>query len=487
MLFNSIQFIFLFVPITLSVYFALNRLRLLDMAKVWLIGASLFFYAAPHFMGEFSYNNFLFLLLGSVALNFSLGSAISNSLYKRKITKKALLIFGIIINLLSIGYFKYTNFFIENINNLLNTNYSLFNVVLPLGISFFTFQQIAYLIDSYQGKTKEYDFLNYTLFVVFFPQLVAGPIVHHGEVIPQFQKLRNKFFNWKNLSEGFWLFLVGLFKKVIIADTLSHSVNLGFGVEGLSFFEGWIVVLCYTFQIYYDFSGYTDMALGLGKMFNINLPENFNNPYCSTSIQEFWRKWHMTLSRFLRDYIYFPLGGSKNKFEYRTYINIMIVFSVCGLWHGASWMFVLWGVIHGLGLCINRLWQKTKIKIPEFIQWLITFLFINITWVFFRAENMQSAINVFKAIFGFNGFYLPQFNKFILFFENPKINFDFELIPALLTILLTFVIFIGKYKPDIKLLTPNKIYIAIAAIILFYSILIIANPTYASPFLYFNF
>ena len=436
-----------------------------------------------------SLNAYLFLLLGSVGFNFSVGSALCNTKYKRKIAKRSILAFGVTVNLLSIGYFKYYNFFVENINSLFHTDISILNVVLPLGISFFTFQQIAYLIDSYYGKTKEYDFLNYALFVVFFPQLIAGPIVRHQEIIPQLQSARSKFFNWKNFSQGFYLFSTGLFKKVIIADSLSKWADFGFNnPQALSCVEGWIVALSYTFQIYYDFSGYTDMALGLGKMFNIKLPENFNNPYCALSVQDFWRRWHMTLSSFLRDYLYFPLGGSRNKEKWRTYFNIMVVFVLCGLWHGAGWMFVIWGVLHGIALCINRLWKNTKIVLPGFISWIITFVFVNITWVFFRAPNLNCAGEILKSMFGANGFYLPEFSKLNIFFVvDDGFEHSWGLLKMIMLIILIIIIFIGKLRPEAKILKLNMYYLITLGIMLVCSFLVLTKSSYASPFLYFNF
>lgn len=488
MLFNSTEFIFYFLPIVLIIYFILNKYRLLTGAKIWLIISSLFFYSSSK-ISSYPANAYLLLLLCSVCLNFSLGSALCNNGYKKKIKKRSILIFGISANLLSIGYFKYYNFFIDNINTFFHTDISILNVVLPLGISFFTFQQIAYLIDSYYGKTKEYDFLNYTLFVVFFPQLIAGPIVRHQEIMPQLQSAWTKFFNWKNFTQGLYLFTTGLFKKSVIADSLSVWADFGFNnPQALTCVEGWIVSLCYTFQIYYDFSGYTDMALGLGKMFNIKLPENFNNPYCATSIQDFWRRWHMTLSSFLKDYLYFPLGGSRNKRKWRTYLNIMIVFILCGLWHGAGWMFIIWGALHGVALCINRLWKNTKIVLPDFICWAITFIFVNIAWIFFRATNLNGAKELIKAMFGANGFYLPEFSKLTVFFDvNDNLEHSWGLLKLILLIILIFVIFIGKLKPSAKILKLNVYYLVSLSFMLVCSLLVLTKSSYVSPFLYFNF
>ena len=313
--------------------------------------------------------------------------------------RKSILIFGIVFNLSLLGYFKYTDFLIENFNLAFNSNAELLNLALPLAISFFTFQQIAYLVDSYRQETKEYDFLNYALFVTFFPQLIAGPIVHHKEMMPQFAKTRNKVKNYRNIAMGLFIFSIGLFKKVVIADTFAVWATQGFDVSTtLNLFEAWATSLSYTFQLYFDFSGYTDMAIGLALLFNIRLPVNFNSPYKATNIQDFWRRWHITLSRFLRDYVYIPLGGNK-KGSFRTYNNLMATFVIGGLWHGAGWTFIFWGFLHGLALIIQRLWEKLGFKLWTWLAWFITFNFVNIAWVFFRAKEWGDAVKVLRSMF----------------------------------------------------------------------------------------
>ncbi|MEA3505654.1 MAG: MBOAT family O-acyltransferase, partial [Bacteroidota bacterium] len=270
-------------------------------------------------------------------------------------------------------------------------------------------QQIAYLVDSYRGETKEYDFLNYALFVTFFPQLIAGPIVHHKEMMPQFSKTSNLVKNYKNITLGIFIFSIGLFKKVVIADTFAVWATAGFDTAtSLNFIEAWATSLSYTFQLYFDFSGYTDMAIGAALLFNIKLPINFNSPYKATDIQDFWRRWHITLSRFLRDYIYIPLGGNRggNLLMYR---NLMATFILGGLWHGAGWTFVFWGFLHGIALVIHRIWKSFGIKLNIFIAWFITFNFINIAWIFFRANEWDDAIKVLKGMLGFSGLSLPNF------------------------------------------------------------------------------
>jgi len=341
-----------------------------------------------------------------------------------KYLKKFILIFGIAANVSLLGYFKYADFFIANFNLVLSTNITSLNLVLPLAISFFTFQQIAYLVDSYHGKTKEDDFLNYAVFVTFFPQLIAGPIVHHSEMMPQFSKIKNKVRNYKNIATGLFIFSIGLFKKVVIADTFAVWATAGFDTATtLNLFEAWVTSLSYTFQLYFDFSGYTDMAIGLALLFNIKLPINFNSPYKATNIQDFWRRWHITLSRFLKDYVYIPLGGNR-KGQFRTYTNLMATFIIGGLWHGASWSFIFWGFLHGLALSINRLWQKLNLKMWRWLAWFITFNFVNITWVFFRAKEWDDAIKVLSGMVGFNSIVLPNFlTSKLSFLTNYGIEF----------------------------------------------------------------
>jgi len=293
MLFNSYEFIFTFLPITFFIYFYLNSKRLTQASKVFLVLSSLFFYSWWNVV-------YLPLILISMLFNYSIGNTLSNKKdFNKSFSKKTILIFGIICNISLLGYFKYGDFFIENFNLLSGANANLLHLLLPLAISFFTFQQIAYLVDSYKAETKEYNFLNYTLFVTFFPQLIAGPIVHHKEMMPQFANVRNMLINYRNIALGLFIFSIGLFKKVVIADTFAVWANNGFDVAtNLNFFEAWATSLSYTFQLYFDFSGYTDMAIGIALFFNIKLPINFNSPYKALSIKDFWRRWHITLSRF---------------------------------------------------------------------------------------------------------------------------------------------------------------------------------------------
>lgn len=392
-----------------------------------------------------------------------------------------------------LGYFKYSDFFISNVNFIFNTQIPHLNLLLPLAISFFTFQQIAYLVDSATGGgTKQYDFLNYCLFVTFFPQLIAGPIVHHKEMMPQFANVRNKIINYKNIALGLFIFSIGLFKKVVIADSFAVWTTNGFDKATiLNLFEAWATSLSYTFQLYFDFSGYCDMAIGAALLFNIKLPINFNSPYKALNIQDFWRRWHITLSRFLRDYIYIPLGGNR-KGRLRTYANLMATFIIGGIWHGAGWTFVFWGFLHGVALVIHRIWSELGFKMNKFLAWFITFNFINITWVFFRAKDWDDALKVLKGMFGLSGIVLPNFLETKLgFLTKYGVGFDgfIERVGdknTLLFIMLGFILTLA-FKNSIKILEKLDFsfkYLIFSATIFSWAILSLNK---ISEFLYFNF
>lgn len=360
----------------------------------FLVFASLFFYSWWNIL-------YLPLILASMLFNFVMGNYLSKPL--KAVNKKAFLWFGIGSNVGLLGYFKYTDFLLDNFNGFFGSSIPLPHIVLPLGISFFTFTQIAYLVDCYKDKVKEYDFIRYALFVTYFPHLLAGPILHHSEMMPQFANIRNKTKNYRNIAMGLFLFSIGLFKKVVIADTFAVWANAGFDTATtLSFFEAWATSLSYTFQLYFDFSGYTDMAIGASLLFNIKLPINFNSPYKALDIQDFWRRWHMTLSRFLRDYIYIPLGGNRRG-EFRTYINLFTTFLLGGLWHGAGWTFIFWGTLHGLALMIHRAWKSFGFTMNKYLAWFITFNFVNLTWIFFRAKEWSDALKVLSGMVGLSG------------------------------------------------------------------------------------
>lgn len=393
MLFNSYIFIFLFLPVAIIGYYGMRHWKKYRTANLFLIGMSFWFY------GYFN-RGYIPILAGSIAVNYLLTKGMERSLEIK--IRKLILISGICINVAIIFYFKYYDFFIENINFVCGTDFKLKNILLPLGISFFTFQQISYLVDSYRGETKGYSFDEYALFVSFFPQLIAGPIVLHKEIIPQFRKTEKN--TAEKIEKGIYFFILGLTKKVLLADKLGVLVDIGYNnIASLDSISALIVMLSYTFQIYFDFSGYCDMAVGIGWILGIDLPLNFNSPYRSHSVKEFWNRWHITLNRFFTEYLYIPLGGNR-KGMIRKLLNIMIVFGVSGIWHGAAWTFVIWGIAHGIMVCIDN----TGILdiFSEKVRWLLTFIFINFAWILFRSDSVEMSVQFYQKLFSFtwNGY-----------------------------------------------------------------------------------
>jgi D-alanyl-lipoteichoic acid acyltransferase DltB (MBOAT superfamily) len=493
MLFNSYQFIFFFLPLSFFIYFFLLQKRFILGAKGFLVFSSLLFYSWWNI-------TYLPIILSSMLFNYIIGNALNEKFKKIQVSKKVLLAFGIFSNLLLLGYFKYADFLIENINLAFDSSVPLLNLLLPLAISFFTFQQIAYLVDSYRKETTEYDFINYALFVTFFPQLIAGPIVHHKEMMPQFSSPWNLVKRYKNIALGIFIFSIGLFKKVVIADSFAKWATLGFdNTYTLSFFEAWATSLSYTFQLYFDFSGYTDMAIGIALLFNIKLPINFNSPYKALNIQDFWRRWHITLSRFLKDYIYIPLGGNR-KGSVHTYTNLMATFILGGIWHGAGWTFVFWGFLHGLALVISRVWTKVEFTLPKVVAWFITFNFINVAWVFFRAKEWEDAIKVLSGMINFRNIDVSITLKSIQLFQKEK---PFELflpmvdaktfdVPTLIWIIFGFVsvlLFKNSNELLMKLSKVKKIsfwWLLFTTLVLGFAMIITLSST-ESEFLYFNF
>ncbi len=398
MLFNSYEFILAFLPLTFALYFLINRGGYREGAKYFLVGASLLFYAWWN-------PAYLPLLLGSILFNYSIGRRLASRMPGHA-ARRVLLLLGISGNLALLAYFKYADFLIANVNVLANVDIPALRLLLPLAISFFSFQQIAYLVDSYRRETREHNLLHYALFVSFFPQLIAGPIVHHKEMMPQFDNPRNCRPKTDSIAKAVFIFSIGLFKKLIVADTLAVWATNGFDIAAsLTFIEAWSVSLCYTLQLYFDFSGYTDMAIGAALLFNIRLPINFDSPYKARSIREFWRRWHITLSRFLRDYVYIPLGGNRGV-EVKVYTNLMLTFLIGGLWHGAGWTFVVWGALHGSAMVVHRCWQRLNLRLPGWLAWLMTFLFVHVSWVFFRAASFDDALKVLRGMLGMDGIVL---------------------------------------------------------------------------------
>ncbi len=410
MLFNSFLFIFVFLPIVLVGFFALARLSH-RLAAGWLTIASLVFYG-------WSDPVYVALLLVSIAINYYLGTRISRMRESGHRSRGNRLLLGAIAaNLGLLGYFKYGIFVVSNVQTLIGHAGPLPDIVLPLGISFFTFTQIAFLVDAHRGLVREYNFTHYALFVTYFPHLIAGPILHHREMMPQFDRRATYMLSWDNVAIGLTMFIFGLFKKTVIADDMAGFASPAFDAAAagtlLTLLEAWGAALAYTFQIYFDFSGYTDMALGASRMFGIVLPLNFFSPYKSRSIIEFWRRWHITLSRFLRDYVYIPLGGNR-KTMLRRYENLLLTMLIGGLWHGAAWTFVFWGALHGIYLVINHGWRALRRRVnlaappgARAVATLTTFVAVVVAWVFFRASDFTTAVSIISGMLGQNGVVLP--------------------------------------------------------------------------------
>jgi D-alanyl-lipoteichoic acid acyltransferase DltB (MBOAT superfamily) len=390
-LFNSKIFVFLFLPASLAGFWLAARLAGPRAARLWLVGASLFFYGwwRPAFLP---------LLIGSVLANYFIGSHLKGSY------AKAWLVAGLAFNLGLLGYFKYRGFFAAL------AGFPTLSLVLPLGISFFTFQQIMFLVDNFRGDIPEKtSLLDYACFVAFFPHLIAGPIVRPRDIIPQFQALRPLDNFSARLTDGIEIFLLGLAKKVVLADSFARLSDPGFAAavgHHLTLIEAWTALLAYTLQIYFDFSGYSDMAIGIARMFGIAFPRNFNSPYQAQNISEFWRRWNITLSQFLRDYLYIPLGGSRRG-ERRRLLNLMITMLLGGLWHGAALKFLVWGGLHGFYLIIQRAFSRLPVHVPPFIARGLTLAAVILAWVPFRAQNFATAASFYKSLAGLNGIAIP--------------------------------------------------------------------------------
>ncbi len=502
MLFNSYVFILLFLPVALAGYFLLGRRVQRRLALAWLVLCSLFFYAwwNPAYLG---------LLLFSILFNYGVGAYLG-SREGSGLAHKWVLGLGVALNVGLLGYFKYAGFFLDTISAIGGRQFGALDIILPLGISFFTFQQIAYLVDAYKGLTREYNFLAYCLFVTFFPQLIAGPIVHHKEMLPQFARLKIYTLRRDNLSIGITIFIAGLFKKVMIADSLSPIVALVFGSAEagmqIGFAEAWLGALCYTFQIYFDFSGYSDMAIGIGRMFGIRLPLNFNSPYKAVNVIDFWRRWHMTLSRFLRDYLYIPLGGGQ-KGKRRRYVNLMVTMLLGGLWHGAGWTFVIWGGVHGLLLVINHAWRASTSALglrseqPRAASVVasrtVTFLAIVVAWVFFRSVSFTGAWNLLSAMAGANGLAasVPSFEMSESVSWVAGLLLFSQLLPSTQQIMVRYrpalgyevkqgyIAFDGSREPRFRWVPSPLMAVAVAAI----GVITLLNLVKVSEFIYWQF
>ncbi len=487
MLFNSYIFIFLFLPLCLAGYFVINRFGKKRLALAYLLGMSLWFYGANTPV-------YLLLIVSSVLVNYGfymLSKRLSGCM--RTAAKAA----AVTLNLGVLFYFKYYDFFVSTVNSLFGCDWALKHIILPLGISFFTFQQVSFVADAFNGEVPDYGLLEYACFVTYFPQLVAGPIVTHDELVPQLLDDSKKRFDWENFARGVYIFAMGLGKKVLIADSLSRVVAAGFAfptplLDSLGCF---IVMLAFSLQLYFDFSGYSDMAIGLGKMFNIDLPQNFNSPYKSENVVEFWRNWHITLSRFFTKYVYFPLGGSRKGLA-RTYLNVFIVFLLSGLWHGANWTFIIWGMMHGAAQIVYRVGKKFFDRLPKAVGRTVTFLFISLCLVVFRADNVSQGFAIIGRIFEFD--FSAGISSLGYCFDFSELRHVLSLIPAvggylaqplpLLVIFLAGILFITQFTPNayerMKRLKPNAVNLIASAALIFWCAISFGK---VSEFLYFNF
>lgn len=401
-LFNSYEFLFLFMPLAVGGYFFFGSRSRSELANVWLVLVSLFFY---------SYWNALYLplLLLSIGVNYAVSGLILRGRTGGGEACRRWLLVGIVFNAGLLGYFKYTDFFLENMN-MLGSSFNLLHIILPLGISFFTLTQVAYLVDCYRGEVAmgSRGIVNYALFVSFFPHLLAGPILYHGDMMRQFGDATLRRVNWENMARGSAFFIIGLAKKTIIADSLAPFVNASYShVGALTLIDSWLAAICYMLQLFFDFSGYSDMAIGLALMLNIRIPFNFHSPYRAYGIADFWRRWHISLGTWVKNYLYIPLGGNRAG-ERRTLINLFICMVIVGFWHGAGWTFIVWGALHGAGLVVNRVWKKHNLPIWRPLGYALTLLTVLVGWVFFRAASVGDALTVLTAMVGGSGLLLPK-------------------------------------------------------------------------------
>ena len=524
MLFNSYIFIFLFFPLCLLGYYGLKK-KSAVAAKIWLTGFSLWFY------GYFNIR-YLCIMLFSILMNYGVyqlltradsaasdGTTASTVFTVKNNKKKIFLFTGVSVNLLLLFYFKYFDFFIENINTVFGSSFALRNILLPLGISFFTFQQISFLADTYRGELKDCSFIDYALFVSFFPQLIAGPIVTHDEMLPQFAQIGKKKFDEDQFCRGLFIFILGMGKKVLIADTFGIAVDAGYGMAAqLGSVDAVLVMLFYTLQLYFDFSGYCDMAIGIGKMMGIEIPLNFNSPYKACNIIDFWKRWHITLSRFFTKNIYIPLGGNR-KGSVRMYVNLFLVFFLSGVWHGAGWNYILWGVMHGVLYCVTRWMQlnhrkkETAVQQDE-VDWkeksilarlaytalqtlkvLITFLYVNAAWVFFRSTSIEQALTIFKRMFTggialpteviYDAFNLDEFWYVMKVLHLTNFSFSNYILMALFTVAILLVTFFGKNVHELAAKWKMSGISAIVLAVIF--VWCVVSLSGVSTFLYFNF
>lgn len=486
----SYSFVFIFLPIVIFGWFQLNKRGFETAAKGFLLLASLYFYMSAGMSA-------LCALIISILITY----CIAHYAFRENISvlmRKIFLTIGIVISVGALVYCKYLLYFETLLNEHAGTNFTFTAVVVPLGISYFTFSQIAFLVDSYRNPEVSCNLLDYALFVSFFPKVTVGPIALSTEMIPQFNDKTRKEVNYENLSKGLYGFAFGMAKKLIIADGLAPFVDLGYqNISNMGTTNAFLIIISYTMQIYFDFSGYCDMAVGICRMLNFDIPDNFDAPYRSLSIAEFWKRWHITLTRFFRNYVYIPLGGNR-KGKIRTYLNTMIIFLLSGLWHGAATTFVVWGAIHGLGSIISKIASPFTTKLPKWIRWFGTFAFVNLAWVYFRAPDIASANLMLRQLF--TGGIVPVNIAMVAHCLPPetdllqwifiKINrsWSYYTGSGLLLAFMAFAVFAStKMKTTaerVREFTPSKGKIAIIVILLTWSVLSLSE---VAQFIYVNF
>lgn len=492
MLFNSYMFLFIFLPVVLAGYWLCVNRGNGQCAKLWLVFMSLWFYGSFHPV-------YLLVLLGSLLFNWAI-----TRLMEKGRRRRSVLAAGIAGNLGVLIYFKYMDFFIENINALFRSDLTLLQVFLPLGISFFTFQQISFLVDNYRREIREYGFTDYILYITYFPKLLEGPLVLHEELFPQFKSLGKKRFSGERFMQGLCLFVLGMGKKVILADTFGAAVDYGYAnLELMHSLDALLLILFYSLQLYFDFSGYCNMARGISRMLGIELPVNFNSPYKAQNIIDFWKRWHITLNRFFMKYLYIPLGGNR-KGQGRTYRNLLLIFFISGLWHGAGWNFVVWGMLHGILYVLTRMFRQARemktgkrplpLKRNMFFV-LLTFCYVSAAWVYFRADSIAQANELFR-IAGAHEFVrvnrslagcfnLDEFWYIIKVLHLDAWEFGHYILMGAITACSLAAVFWGRNAQQLaERIKPKAVTAVLTAGLLFWCVLTFSN---VSTFIYFNF
>ncbi|QIU89375.1 MBOAT family O-acyltransferase [Yokenella regensburgei] len=480
MLFNSFEYSILFLPITALIYFIFKKVNL-NLSKIWVCAISVYFYSF------FTYQ-FIPLLIASMAINFIIIKLILSHGDNKYIVS------SVLFNVVSLGYFKYCNFFASNIDSIFGLAIGHLDVVAPLAISFYTFQQISLSVSAHRKQITEVTLLDYCAYILFFPKLISGPITNY-EIITNQLSSRDSYLG-KYLAPGLFVFSVGVFKKIVLASYFGAIADQGYSVVStLNTLDSWITSLSYTLQLYFDFSGYTDMAIGSGLLFGVLLPLNFNSPYLATDLQDFWRRWHITLSTWLRNYVYIPLGGNRKGVP-RTYLNLFLTFLIGGFWHGAGWNFLAWGALHGAGLVVHRYWSQNGLRMPSILGWFVTFNYVNIAWIFFRTENITDAVTILKKMFGmvsgtaepvkFNQIFSDSFS-----FIFPDLNVQMWLVCAA-AIAICLVPFntnsiISMVNSDRKGVIWNAVIPAASALALCVAVYASLGGGSAGSFIYFNF